>query len=150
MEEQRCKKIKHMSIIFKNRSQVVAAHAFNPSTWEVEAGRALWVQMQPGLQSEFQDSQSHPEKPCLKKQKPQIQRNTHQNPSKSLQRPQKNGTQLHMEEQKTQDSQKQSCTIKELLEASQSLTSNFISDMEDQWNPIEDPDIYPYSYKQLE
>jgi hypothetical protein len=38
------------------------AHAFNPPTWEAEAGR---VQGQPGLQSEFQDSQG---KPCLKKQ----------------------------------------------------------------------------------
>jgi hypothetical protein len=44
---------------------VVVAHAFNPSTWETEA--AAWVQGQPGLQREFQDSQSYSEKPCLKK-----------------------------------------------------------------------------------
>jgi hypothetical protein len=44
------------------------AHASNPSTWEAEAGRSLRVQSQPGLQSEFQDSQSYyTEKPCLKK-----------------------------------------------------------------------------------
>ena len=29
----------------------------------------FWVRGQPGLQSEFQDSQGYPEKPCLKKQK---------------------------------------------------------------------------------
>jgi hypothetical protein len=29
----------------------------------------LWVQGQPGLQSEFQDSQGYTEKPCLKKPK---------------------------------------------------------------------------------
>jgi hypothetical protein len=37
----------------------MVAHAFNPSTWEAEAGRFL--SLRPGLQSEFQDSQ----KPCL-------------------------------------------------------------------------------------
>jgi hypothetical protein len=42
------------------------SRAFNPSTWEAEAGRFL-VQGQPGLQSEFQDSQSYTEKPCLEK-----------------------------------------------------------------------------------
>ena len=29
------------------------------STWEAEAGRSLWVQGQPGLHSEFQDSQGY-------------------------------------------------------------------------------------------
>jgi hypothetical protein len=29
----------------------------------------FWVQGQPGLQSEFQDSQGYTEKPCLEKQK---------------------------------------------------------------------------------
>jgi hypothetical protein len=29
----------------------------------------FWVQDQPGLQSEFQDSQGYKEKPCLEKQK---------------------------------------------------------------------------------
>jgi hypothetical protein len=33
-------------------------HTFDPSTWEAKAG-------QPGLQSEFQDSQGYTEKPCL-------------------------------------------------------------------------------------
>jgi hypothetical protein len=43
-------------------------HAFNPSTWEAEAGRFLSsVRGQPGLQSEFQDSQGYTEKPCPKK-----------------------------------------------------------------------------------
>jgi hypothetical protein len=42
---------------------VVVAHIFNPSTQEAEAGRG-----QPGLQSEFQDSQGYTKKPCLEKQ----------------------------------------------------------------------------------
>jgi hypothetical protein len=46
-------------------SQVVVVHAFNPSTWEAEA--EVWGQ--PGLQSEFQDSQGYTEKPCLEKPK---------------------------------------------------------------------------------
>jgi hypothetical protein len=46
----------------------VVAHTFNPSTWEAEAGD-FWVQGQPGLQSEFQDSQGYTEKPYLEKQK---------------------------------------------------------------------------------
>jgi hypothetical protein len=33
------------------------AHAFNPSTQETEAGGSLRVRNQPGLHSEFQDSQ---------------------------------------------------------------------------------------------
>jgi hypothetical protein len=36
----------------------VVAHAFNPSTWEAEAG-GFRVRGQPGLQSEFQDSQGY-------------------------------------------------------------------------------------------
>ena len=44
----------------------MVAHAFNPSTWEAEAGRFL-SSGQPGLQSEFQDSsRGYTEKPCLK------------------------------------------------------------------------------------
>jgi hypothetical protein len=39
-------------------------HAFNPSTREAEAGGFL-SSGQPGLQSEFQDSQGYTEKPCL-------------------------------------------------------------------------------------
>jgi hypothetical protein len=43
-------------------------HAFNPSTWEAEAGgflssRPAWST------SEFRDSQGYTEKPCLKKTK---------------------------------------------------------------------------------
>jgi hypothetical protein len=38
----------------------MVAHAFNPSTWESEAGEFL---------SEFQDSQGYTEKPCLEKPK---------------------------------------------------------------------------------
>jgi hypothetical protein len=43
----------------------VVAHAFNPSTPEAD----FWVRGQPGLQSEFQDSQGCTEKPCLRKKK---------------------------------------------------------------------------------
>lgn len=34
-------------------------HAFKFSTWEEEAGRNLWVQGQPDLHSEYQDSQGY-------------------------------------------------------------------------------------------
>jgi hypothetical protein len=42
-------------------------HPFNLSTEEAEVGVDLCIQGQPGLQSEFQDSQSHTEKPCVEK-----------------------------------------------------------------------------------
>jgi hypothetical protein len=48
----------------------VVAHAFNPSTWEAEAGgflssRPVWsTERAPG-----QDSQDYTEKPCLEKPK---------------------------------------------------------------------------------
>jgi hypothetical protein len=46
----------------------VVAHTFNPSTREAEQAD-FWVRGQPGLQSEFQDSQGYTEKPCLEKPK---------------------------------------------------------------------------------
>jgi hypothetical protein len=46
----------------------VVAHAFNPSTWEAEAGRFLSSRAA-CLQSEFQDNQGYTEKLCLKKNK---------------------------------------------------------------------------------
>ena len=42
----------------------MVVHAFNPSTWEAEAGGFL--RGQSSLKSEFQDSQGFTEKPCLK------------------------------------------------------------------------------------
>jgi hypothetical protein len=45
----------------------MVAHAFNPSTWEAEAGRFL--SLRPTWSTEFQDSQGYTEKPCLKKKK---------------------------------------------------------------------------------
>jgi hypothetical protein len=51
------------------KPQRMVALAFNPSTREAEAGGSLLDQGQPGLQSEFQDSQSYTEKPCLGKPK---------------------------------------------------------------------------------
>jgi hypothetical protein len=44
----------------------VVAHTFNLSTWDAEVGR---FRGQPGLQSEFQDSQGYTEKLCLWKKK---------------------------------------------------------------------------------
>ena len=46
----------------------MVVHAFNPSTREAEA-EDFWVRGQPGLQSDFQDSQGYTEKPCLGKPK---------------------------------------------------------------------------------
>ena len=46
-------------------------HAFNPSTQEAEAVH-FRVRGQPGLQSEFRDSQSYTEKPCLEKTKKEL------------------------------------------------------------------------------
>jgi hypothetical protein len=40
------------------------AHAFNPSTWEAEAGG--FPSSRPAWSTEFQDSQGYTEKPCLK------------------------------------------------------------------------------------
>jgi hypothetical protein len=45
----------------------VVAHAFNPSTWEAEAGGFL--NSRPTWSTEFQDSQGYIEKPCLEKTK---------------------------------------------------------------------------------
>jgi hypothetical protein len=45
----------------------MVAYAFNSSTLEAEAGD-FSVRGQPGLQSEFQDSQGYTEKLCLEKQ----------------------------------------------------------------------------------
>jgi hypothetical protein len=44
------------------------AHASNLNAWKAEAGPSLWVQGQPGIQSEFQDSQGYVERPYLKTQ----------------------------------------------------------------------------------
>jgi hypothetical protein len=46
----------------------VVAHALNPNTWEAEAGGFLSLR-QPGLHSEFQDSQGYTEKPYLENKK---------------------------------------------------------------------------------
>ena len=42
----------YSDICFKKhiQPQALVAHAFNPSTWEAEAGGSLWVWGQPGLQ----------------------------------------------------------------------------------------------------
>jgi hypothetical protein len=43
----------------------------NPSALKAEVDGSLWVRGQPGLHSEFQDSQSYTLRPCLKKQNKQ-------------------------------------------------------------------------------
>ena len=45
----------------------LVVHTFNPCPWEAEAGRPLLVGGQPGLQSDFQDSDSYIVRPCLVK-----------------------------------------------------------------------------------
>jgi hypothetical protein len=60
----------------------VVAHAFKPSTREAEADGSL--SSRPGLQSEFQDSQSYTEKPCLEKTKKQKQKQKHMKSCKSF------------------------------------------------------------------
>jgi hypothetical protein len=54
----------------------VVVHAFNPSTQEAEAG-GVWGQ--PGLQSEFQDSQGYTERSCLKQTNKQTNENNNNN-----------------------------------------------------------------------
>jgi hypothetical protein len=51
-----------MELRISRQSWAGVAHAFDPSTWEAEAGGFL------SLKSEFQESQGYTEKPCLKKQ----------------------------------------------------------------------------------
>jgi hypothetical protein len=43
----------------------VVAQTFNPSTWEAEAGRSLWMWSQPGLQSKFQANKGYKERPFI-------------------------------------------------------------------------------------
>ena len=43
----------------------MVAHTFNPSTWEAEASRSLWVQGQLAQCNKFHDSQGYKEKSCL-------------------------------------------------------------------------------------
>ena len=53
------------------------AHAFSPNTRRQRQRQRqvdFWVPGQPGLQSEFQDSQGYTEKPCLRKTKPKKER----------------------------------------------------------------------------
>jgi hypothetical protein len=52
----------------KNSCPTVVAHTFDPSTWE-RRQVDFWVGGQPGLQSEFQDSQGYTEKNAILKNK---------------------------------------------------------------------------------
>ena len=53
----------------------VVAHTFNPSTQEAEAGGPPWVRGQPGLQSQFQDSQGYTQRNSVLKPTPKKQEN---------------------------------------------------------------------------
>jgi hypothetical protein len=57
-----------LTLLLKNVKKAMVVHAFNPSTWEAEAGGFL-SSGQPSLESEFQDSQGYTEKPCLEEKK---------------------------------------------------------------------------------
>ena len=48
--------------------QAVVVHAFNSSIWGRQADLCEFQAGRPGLQREFQDGQSYPEKPFPKKQ----------------------------------------------------------------------------------
>jgi hypothetical protein len=45
----------------------------------------FWVRSQPGVQSEFQDSQGYTEKPCLEKQNKKKKRNNNKTTERSWQ-----------------------------------------------------------------
>jgi hypothetical protein len=53
----------------------MVAHAFNPALGR-QRQADFWVRSQPGLQSEFQDSQGYTEKPCLEEQKTKTNKQT--------------------------------------------------------------------------
>jgi hypothetical protein len=80
-----------MSIKNLKKSWAVVAQAFNPSTWEAEAGGFL--SSRNSLQSEFQDSQGYAEKPCLEKTKTKIKK-------KNLKEPGHNGLDSSFQEEK--------------------------------------------------
>lgn len=52
----------------------MVVHTFIPSIWEAEVVRCLWVQEQPALLNEFQDSHGYIKRPWLKKQQPKTER----------------------------------------------------------------------------
>jgi hypothetical protein len=47
----------------------MGGHAFNPSTWEAEAGRALSLRVSLVYKEELQDSQKYMEKLCQKRRR---------------------------------------------------------------------------------
>jgi hypothetical protein len=69
---------------FTTTCQAVVAHAFNPSTWEAEAGGFLSLRPAWSM-SEFQDSQGYTEKHCLKNKTKQNKR-FHYNKMRGLER----------------------------------------------------------------
>ena len=54
-----------MKLKLSELGRVVMMHTLSPSTQEAEADRSLWIRGQPGVQSEFQDSQNYTEEPYL-------------------------------------------------------------------------------------
>ena len=75
---------------------------FIPSTWSVGKRQTdLWVHDQPGLQSEFQDSQGYTEKPCL--EKPKSNQLTKHTTKKQTQKLQQKSRQTYKNQQALQD-----------------------------------------------
>ena len=62
----------------------MVVHIFSPKTQEADEGRSTWVQGQPGLQSEFQDSQDYTEEtPSWKTKTKPNQTNNNNNKNKT-------------------------------------------------------------------
>ena len=73
----------------------MVARAFNPSpTLERQRQADFWVQGQPGLHSEFQDSQNYTEKPCLEEKTNEQTKNKNKQPNKQTNK--KTGFVLHV------------------------------------------------------
>ena len=70
----------------------MTVHSSNHSTQEAEAERSLWVWGQPGLQSEFQDSQGYTEKLSQKTRQNKMsnKQNNNKTPNKNNNLHQKN------------------------------------------------------------
>jgi hypothetical protein len=66
----------------------MVVHTFNPSTWE-QRQADFSVRGQPGLQSEFQDSQGYTEKPCLENKNKNKNQNKQTNKNKNKNKPKK-------------------------------------------------------------
>jgi hypothetical protein len=100
----------------RNFHWAVVAHAFNPSTWEAEAGRFL--SSRPAWSTEFQDSQGYTEKRCLKKPnqtKPNQTKKKKKERKKKKKKPKKQKNKQNKTKQKKKFSKKNTLTLKSVL-----------------------------------